>query len=245
MLKHRLLTAIALAALACTVVAATALGGGNGRLYQFRGDVVSASSSSLQISVTGGNHLALKTLIGQSQNESFTLGAKSEILVWSHGVPHVGSVADLKQGDDVTINVRAKGGASLAELLATPAATVADRGAQNAGGGKPLFLYIGTVAGGQAGGHISLHITSGNWRGLRTMLGQASVDQTFSYDNGTIFLLWQGRVPTVIEPSQLKAGDRITIRIRAAGNATLAQVEATAANHVGDHEPGQPETATS
>ena len=245
MLKHRLLTAIALAALACTVVAATALGDGNGRLYQFRGDVVSASSSSLQISVTGGNHLALKALIGQSQNESFTLGAKSEVLVWSHGVPHVGSVADLKQGDDVTINIRAKGGASLAELLATPAATVADRGAQNAGGGKPLFLYVGTVAGGQAGGHISLHITSGNWRGLRTMLGQASVDQTFSYDNGTIFLLWQGRVPTVIEPSQLKAGDRITIRIRAAGNATLAQVEATAANHVGDHEPGQPETATS
>ncbi len=111
--------------------------------------------------------------------------------------------------------------------------------------GKPLFLYIGTVAGGQAGGHVSLHITSGNWRGLRTMLGQASVDQTFSYDNGTIFLHWQGRVPTVIEPSQLKAGDRITVRVRAAGNSTLAQVEATAANHVGDHEPGQPEAATS
>ena len=244
-MKHRLLTALALAALACTVIAAAALGGGNGRLYQFRGDVVSASSSSLQISVTGGNHLALKTLIGQSQNESFTLGAKTEVLVWSHGVPHVGAVSDLKQGDDVTINVRAKGGASLADLLATPAATVADHGAPNAGGGKPLFLYIGTVAGGQAGGHISLHITSGNWRGLRTMLGQASVDQTFSYDTGTIFLLWQGRVPTVIEPSQLKAGDRITIRVRAAANSTLAQVEATAANHIGDHEPGQPETATS
>src|SRR5260221_692578 len=122
MLKHRLLTALALAALTCTVIAATALGGGNGRLYQFRGDVVSASSGSLQISVTGGNRLAL---------------------------------------------------------------------------------------------------------------------------NGTIFLHWQGRVPTVIEPSQLKAGDRITVRVRAAGNSTLAQVEATAANHVGDHEPGQPEAATS
>jgi hypothetical protein len=244
-MKYRLLTALALVALTCTVVAATALGGGKGRLYQFRGDVVSTSSSSLQISVTGGNHLALKTLIGQSQNETFALGAKTEVLVWSNGVPHVGSVSDLKQGDDVTINVRAKGGASLAELLATPAATVADRGARNAGRGNPLFLYIGTVAGGQSGGHISLHITSGNWRGLRTMLGQSSVDQTFSYDNGTIFLLWQGRVPTVIEPSQLKAGDRITIRVRAARDATLAQVEATAATHIGDHEPGQPETKTS
>jgi len=244
-MKHRLLTALALAALACTVVAATALGGDNGRLYQFRGDVVSSSSSSLQISVTGGSHLALKTLIGQSQNESFSLGVKSEVLVWSHGVPHVGSAADLKQGDDVTINVRAKGGSSLADLLATPLAVVADRGAPNAGRGKPLFLYIGTVAGGQSGGHVSLHITSGNWRGLKTMLSQASVDQTFSYDNGTIFLLWQGRVPTVIDPSQLKAGDRITVRVRAARDSTLAQVEATPATHIGDHEPGQPETKSS
>lgn len=244
-MQHRLLTALAIAALACTVVAATALGGDKGRLYKFRGDVVSASSTSVQISVTGGDHLALTALIGQSQNETFTLGAKSEILVWSNGVPHVGSVADLKQGDDITINIRAKGGASLADLLATPAATVADRGAQHAAGGEPLFLYVGTVAGGQSGGHVSLHITSGNWRGLKTMLGQASVDQSFSYDNGTIFLLWQGRVPTVIEPSQLKAGDRITVRVRAPRASTLAQVEATPAAHVGDHEPGQPETAAS
>ena len=244
-MKHRLLTALALTALACTVVAATAIGGDKGRLYQFRGDVVSANSTSVQISVTGGDHLALKALIGQSQNETFALGDKTEILVWSNGVPHVGAVADLKQGDDVTINVRGKAGASLADLLANPAATVADHGApQTTTDGNPLFLFVGTVAGGQSGGHISLHITSGNWRGLKTMLGQSAVDQTFSYDNGTIFLLWQGRVPTVTDPSQLKAGDRITVRVRAPRASTLAQVEATPAAHVGDHEPGQPETAT-
>ena len=73
------------------------------------------------------------------------------------------------------------------------------------------------------------------------MLGQP-LDQTFTYDAGTIFLLWQGRVPTVIDPSQLKAGDRITIRVRAPRIATLAQVEATPAAHVGDHEPGNPQT---
>lgn len=244
-MKHRLLTTLALAALACTVVAATALGGDKGRLFQFRGTVVAASSTSLQITVTGGDRQALKALIGQSQNETFTLGDKTQILVWSNGVPHVGSASDLKQGDAVTINVRAKAGASLADILASPAATVADRGAPSTGNGKPLFLYAGTVAGGQSGGHVSLHITSGNWRGLRTMLGQSSVDQTFTYDNGTIFLLWQGRVPTVIDPSQLKGGDRITVRVRAAGNSTLAQVEATAASHIGDHEPGQVETKTS
>lgn len=244
-MKHRLLTALALTALACTVVAATALGGDRGRLYEFRGDVVSATSTSLQISVTGGDHIALKALIGQSQNETFTLGEKTQILVWSNGVPRTASAADLKQGDDVMVKVRAKNGASLADILATPAAVVSDRGARNATHGKPLFLYIGTVAGGQSGGHISLHVTSGNWRGLKTMLGQASVDQSFSYDTGTIFLLWQGHVPTVIEPSQLKAGDRISVRIRAARTSTLAQVEATPANHVGDHEPGEVEAKTS
>jgi hypothetical protein len=84
-------------------------------------------------------------------------------------------------------------------------------------------------------------VTSGNWRGLQSMLGQG-LDQTFSYDDNTIFLLWQGRVPTVIDASHLQAGDRITVRIRAPRGATLAQVEASAAKHVGDHEPGDPAT---
>ncbi len=244
-MKHRLFATLALASLAFAVLVTAAAGGGKGRLFQFRGDVVAAGSTSLQISVEGGNHDALKALIGQAQTETFTLGSNSEILVVQNGVPHVGSAADLKAGDNVTVNVRGKAGATLADLLGTPVATVSDRGAAQATGGKPLFLYVGTVAGGQSGGHISLHVTSGNWRGLKTMLGQANVDQTFSYDNGTIFLLWQGRVPTVIDPSQLKAGDRITVRVRAPRASTLAQVEATPAARVGDHEPGQPETATS
>ncbi len=73
------------------------------------------------------------------------------------------------------------------------------------------------------------------------MLGQ-SLDETFTYDEGTIFLLWQGKVPTVIDPSQLKSGDRITVRVRAARAATLQQVESIPAAHVGDHEPGDPMT---
>src|SRR5256885_164308 len=89
-------------------------------------------------------------------------------------------------------------------LAALAWAVVADHGATEGRGARPLFLFVGTVGGGQPGGHIALHVTSGNWRGLKTMLGQP-VDQTFAYDASTIFLLWQGRVPTVIDPSQLKA----------------------------------------
>jgi ABC-type glycerol-3-phosphate transport system substrate-binding protein len=240
-MKHRILIAIALAALACAAVAATAAGGGKGRLYQFRGTLVSTGSTTVQISVEGGSHNALKALIGQAQSETFTVDAHTEFLGWSAGVPHVQSLADLHAGDHLTINVRAQAGASLGQIVATAARTISDRGAGQVGNPGPLYLYVGSVAGGQAGGHVSLHVTGGNWRGLITMLGQP-VDQVFSYDTNTIFLLWQGNVPTVIDPSQLKAGDRITIRIRAPKGSTLQQVEAKAANHIGDHEPGNPQT---
>ena len=243
-MKHRLLTALALAALACTIVAATALGGDKGRLFQFRGELVAASSTSLQVKVEGGNRAALKALIGQSQVQTFALGEKSEILVWSGGTPKVSAFSDLKAGDTVVLNIRAKSGSSLAEIVATPAAVVSDRGADPRKAHKALFLYAGTVAGAQSGGHIALHVTSGNWRGLRSLLGQ-SVDQSFAYGDSTVFLHWQGKVPTVIDASQLKAGDRITVRVRATRDATLAQVEATAATHVGDHEPGEVETKSS
>jgi hypothetical protein len=75
------------------------------------------------------------------------------------------------------------------------------------------------------------------------MLGQP-LDERFTYDDGTIFLFWQGRVPTVIDAAHLRPGDRIAIRIRAPKSSTLAQVAATPAKHVGDHEPANPETAS-
>ena len=166
---------------------------------------------------------------------------KSEVLIWRHGIPTVGTTADLKQGDWITVNVRAHAGSSLAEVESHPVGIVADRVAKPNPPSKPLWLYVGTVAGPQSGGHIALHVKAGNRRALRSMIGQAQ-DQTFTYSDDTIFLLWQGKVPTVIDASQLKAGDRITVRIRAPKGSTLAQVEATAANHVGDHEPGNPAT---
>jgi hypothetical protein len=243
-MKHRLISTIAIAALVCAVVAAAAAGGGQGRLYQFRGELLATGANSVQVKVEGGNHAALKALIGQSQNETFATGAKTEFLGWSAGVPHVIAIGDLKAGDRVQVSIRAKAGASLADIVATAAALVGDHGSGSGTPGRALFLYVGTVAGGQAGGHIALHVTGGNWRGLRSMLGQ-SLDETFAYDTGTIFLLWQGKVPTVIDPSQLKAGDRITVRVRAARASTLQQVEAIAAAHVGDHEPGNPMTQNS
>jgi hypothetical protein len=240
-MKHRLIFALTLAALACAAVAATATGGPRAQSYQFRGELLNASATNVQVQVDGGNHPALKALIGQSQDQTFTIGPSTEILVWSHGTPHVGNVSDLAAGDNVQVNVRAPRGSSLSTIEATAAGIVADHGTANGSPSRPLFLYVGTVTGPQSGGHIALHVTSGNWRGLQSMLGQP-LDQSFTYDDNTIFLLWQGKVPTVIDASHLQAGDRITIRVRAPRLSTLAQVEATPAKHVGDHEPGNPMT---
>ncbi len=237
-MKHRLFAVVGLAALACVLASAATANSNHRQLFQFRGELLSANTSAVQLQVEGGNHAALKALLGQSQNQSFAAGPATEFLVWRAGVPHVATASDLRAGDWVTVNVRAKRGSSLAEVEATAAGAISDR-SRKPTPSQPLHLYVGTVAGAQAGGHIALHVTAGNRLALRSLIGQPA-DQTFSYDEQTIFLLWQGKVPTVIDASQLKAGDRITIRIRAPRKASLSAVEGTPANHVGDHEPGNP-----
>jgi len=231
-MKLRLTLALAAAALACVVAggATAAQRDHAGQRYVFNGEVLTApgaNAGSLSMQVEGGNHAALKALIGAAQNQVFRLDAGTRVLIGLHGVPHVGSTSEIQQGDFVTLTIRAPHDSSLQQLESTPARGLSDHAAPR--GGRPLWLFIGTVAGAQSGGHVALH----------AMLGQ-SLDQSFAYDDGTIFLLWQGGVPTVIGPSQLKAGDRITVRVRASRDSTLAQVEATPAAHVGDHEPAPP-----
>ena len=237
-MKHRLTFALAAAALACASLGgAAAADHGHGQLFRFSGELLAApgpNAGSVSVQVETGNKPALRALIGASQNQVFTLGSGTEVLIWSHGVPHVGTTADLQQGDYVTVRIRAPHDSSMQQIDNQQARVVADTAARS--GGQPLWLFVGSVSGPQSGGHVALHVTSGNWKALQAMLGQ-SLDQSFTYDDGTIFLMWQGRVPTVIGPSQLKAGDRITVRVRAPRSATLAQVEATPAAHVGDHEP--------
>src|SRR6266581_4111464 len=239
-MTHRLTLVLAIATVAFGALvsgAAAGHGHGRGQLFTFGGELLAApgpNAGSVSVQVETGNKPALRALIGSSQNQVFALGSGTEVLIWSHGVPHVGTTADLKQGDYVTVRIRAPHDSSLQQIESRQAATVADTAAPN--GGRPLWLFVGNVSGPQSGGRIALHVTSGNWKALQAMLGQ-SLDQSFTYDDGTIFLLWQGRIPTVIGPSQLQAGDRITLRIRAPRADTLAQVEATPAAHVGDHEP--------
>jgi hypothetical protein len=206
----------------------------NGRLLADAGN-----SPTVYLDVNGGNKIALKKLVGLSDNQNFAVGAGTQYLRWSHGVPTVVAESNLVAGDAVSVHVRAPRSASFAEIAATAAARVADRGPTPGFAHKPLWLFVGSLNGPAANGKISIHVQSGNWLGLRKMLGQP-LDESFSYGPRTIFILWRSGVPTLISPSQLRVGDRISVRIRAPRVDTLQQAEQVPATHVGDHEPHTP-----
>ena len=227
---------LALALLTAGTSATLAARSGGNALYLFNGRLLAdaGSSPTLAVDVNGGNKLALRKLIGQSDNRNFAVDAGTQFIRWTHGVPTVVTESNLLAGDRVTVRIRADRRAAIGQIETTPARQVADRGPAGRFPNKPLWLFSGTLDAPAANGHLTLHIRDGNLRALRAMLGQA-LDQTFSYDGHTVFVLWQGRVPTVVSPGQLHPGDRVTVRIRAPHAFSLAQVEAVAANHVGDH----------
>jgi hypothetical protein len=239
---RRRFTYVVLAALVLLAAGASStFAAGGQQTYVFNGRLLAdaGSSTSLYVDINGGNKPALKKLVGQSDNQYFAVGAGTQYLRWAHGVPTVVAESNLVAGDVVSVQVRAARDASLAQIEAAAAFRVADRGPTPGHAGKPLWLFIGTLNSPAASGKVAIHVQSGNWLALRKMLGQP-LDESFSYGNRTIFILWRSGVPTLISPSQLKVGDRISIRIRAPRVDSLQQAELVPATHVGDHEPHTP-----
>jgi hypothetical protein len=238
-LKHTIAVAAALLGV-LTLGATAAWSSGPVKVeYSFSGRLLAdppSSANSISVSVETGNRRALRAMLGASQNQAFSVGSHTEYLRWSKGIPHVVSIDDLKQGDWVTVRVRAARGSNLGAVESTDAGIVADRGATPTFAKLPLWLFRGRLVAPAANGKVTLHVNGGNRRALRKLLGQGR-DQTFSYNDATIFLLWQGKVPTVIEASDLKVGERVTVRIRAPRGSTLAQIESSPARQVGEHEP--------
>jgi len=230
---------VAVVALAAGISTTLAARGSATRAYVFNGRLLADAGSSpkLFVEVTGGNRIALRKLVGSGKTQGFAVGAGTKYVRWSQGVPSAVTESNLVAADRVKIRIRADRRASLAQIEATPAVSVGDRGPLPGFAHKPLWLFKGKLVAAASGGHVTLHITDGNLRALRAMLGQR-LNQRFSYNGGTIFVLWQHGLPTVISPSQLKFGDVISVRIRAPWNSSLASVELTAASHIGDHQPG-------
>jgi predicted ribosome-associated RNA-binding protein Tma20 len=228
------------------LVAATAAFAGDSKartLYSYMGQLKGTSGSSLTVAVQNGNRAALHSLLGQSQEQTFSTAEKTVFLKWTRGIPTVVGIGDLAVNDYVTVNVRADRDASLDVIKGTPAATVSDRGPVLNKPNKPLYLFRGTFVSTE-GANVTIDVQGGNHNALRLLIGQQA-RQAFLTDGTTVFLHWDKRIPTVIDASKLKAGDRIVVRVRADRGASLAEVEATAAKRVADREPKDQEAKQS
>lgn len=237
---------VAFATVLATLVAATAAFAGESHgnmLYRYVGQFQGLDGTSVKVTVQNGNRPALRSLLGQSQEQTFATGEKTVFLQWTNGIPKVVAIGDLAVNDYVTVNVRADRDASLDVIKGTAAAGVGDHGQTLTRPDKPLYLFRGTFVSTDAG-KVTIDVQGGNRHALRLMIGQ-SARQTFATGDETVFLHWAKRIPTVIDATQLKAGDRIVIRVRADRGATLAEVEATAAKRVADREPKAQESSQS
>ena len=81
----------------------------------------------IAIEVKGGNRHALRLMIGQPAQQTFSTGPETVFLHWAHRIPTVIDAAGLKAGDRIVIRIRADRGATLTEVEATAAKRVADR----------------------------------------------------------------------------------------------------------------------
>jgi hypothetical protein len=224
----------AVAALLC-VGAATA-GNGHKIRFSFLGQLTSVpSNGGVSINVQGGNKPALRAMLGAPVTQTFAYGSNTEFLKWSQGKPTVVQAGDLAAGDFVWVHVRAPRGSDLGTIEQQPAGIVGDHGTQLFKPNRPLWLFRGTLSS-VGSNSVTVHVTGGNHRALRLLIGQSN-DQSFAFGDNTIFILWQGKVPTVIDAAHLVVGDKIAVRIRAEKGSSLGQVESTPANHIGDREP--------
>ena len=228
--------AVGLAALVTAAGAGAAPRHARGIEYLFVAQLTAAPANGrLSVTVERGNRHALRAMLGQSVSQTFSYDGGTEFLKWSHGVPSVVQAGDLSAGDYVWIHIRDTPGAPLAEIEQQAASLVGDHGSHLGPPNRPLYLFRGTLTT-TGPGSVTLDVQRGNRRAMRLLIGQ-SKNATFTTSDNTIFLLWQGKVPTVITPGQLTSGDNITIRIRAPRHSTLNQIETTPAVHVADHEP--------
>jgi hypothetical protein len=234
MMRSKLFLVTAAAALLATGAASA---GNNGKVhYWFLGQLTATPGNGVvSITVDGGSKLALRKMLGQPVTQSFAIGDTTEFLKWSAGVPTVVQAGDLAAGDWVRVNVRAPRGATLAEIEQVAAGIVGDHGTTLNKPDQPLFLFRGRLSA-VGSSSVTVDVGGGDRRALRLLIGQSKT-QTFSVGGDTIFLVWQGKVPTVIDLAHLTVGDRLTVRIRAPKGSGLGDVLAKPAAKVAAHEP--------
>src|SRR5262245_24455366 len=106
-MRTKIFLATVAAALTCVGAATAGNGNGHGRfLYTFVGQLTATpSNGGVSITVDGGNHAALKAMLGAPVTQTFAYDSSTEFLKWSGGKPTVVQAGDLAAGDYVRVNV--------------------------------------------------------------------------------------------------------------------------------------------
>jgi hypothetical protein len=215
-----------------------------GQLYIFSGTVAAApvgSPTTLSLQVSGGNRPALRALVGNAAEPlSFAVNGKTSYVEWTASArgnaPSASTAGALKVGDPVHLRIRARYHATLANLVARPVRIANDFAAAQRVTGRHFVFEGKAVAVDTTAQTITIDIKHGSYAALNALLGQPAV-QTFHYDPATLFISWTGRTPHSFLATQIKAGDRITLRTRAGGKTPLATLLSAPLWKVNDREP--------
>src|SRR4029453_1524992 len=104
-------------------------------------------------------------------------------------------------------------------------------------GGKALFIFNGRLlADAGSSSSVFVDVNGGNRIALRKLIGHGD-NQQFAVGPDTQYIRWTHGVPTAVPESNLVAGDRVSVKIRADRRASLAQIESTPAKVVSDTGP--------
>ena len=204
--------------------------------YSFLGQLTAVpANGQLPVTVQRANRAALRAMLGQPVAQTFAYSGKTEFLKWSHGVPSVVKPATsppATSSGSTSATPPAPHSPTSSRSRPASSATTAPSST------RPTSRSTCSAARSPqpAANSVTLDVRGGNHNATRLLIGQPS-SETFTVDDRHHLPALAGKVPTVISLGQLKVGDTDPVRIRAKKHATLAQVEATPAVHVGDHEP--------
>lgn len=234
---RRAALALPLVAVAAGVAPGIASAAPHSTVYTLKGHVIveaPVGANTLYIKVEDGDHPGLKAMLGDDGDATVLVDANTSIQHWMKRTPSPVTLDRISAGDWVTVQIRAHRGLKIADLQNVPAKSVADY-ARHWVPKLPLFRYAGTVVT-TTPASVTVTVDRGNRRALHSLLNQPS-QQTFSVGGGTQYLLWTGWVPTVETLGDVVPGDRVAVNVRAPRNSTLAQLTATPARTIGEHQP--------
>ncbi len=126
--------------------------------------------------------------------------------------------------------------ALIAALVATPLTGSPVFAAKAKQRKAAAFVFRGLLVAAPSPGatSLSVDVKGGNRPALHKMLG-AATRQSFTVGPNTVYLKWTNGIPALAKQSDLAAGDRLTIRVRAPRKATLAEITAQPAIVVAAH----------